>query len=179
MPPETIVGGEHTVHPDEISGRWWKATRPDVGYGHQIVRGFALSTDQKWIEAPEKVGGTAGEYLDRLDLHNRLFEDDVRIERVVPHPGGRLSVVTSQHNVQGRAASPEEIDETMHLHGFERIAHGMYYHPGEQVLAYDLVPRNAVFREGQAVPIDAIMQRATPDFAGFLRRHEEISPGQP
>jgi hypothetical protein len=117
-------------------------------------------------------GATPSEYLDRLAIHNRIFGDDVRLERIVP-VGGRLSIITSQPAIKGRDARQEEIDAMMAEKGFERIGLGTYYHSGEGLLVHDLVPKNAKVSEQDGVvqPIDPVIQRVTPEFAEFLRRH--------
>jgi hypothetical protein len=106
-------------------------------------------------------------------VQNRIFEDDVRLERVVK-TGAGISVVTSQPAIKGRAAQPEEIDATMASLGFEKLAPGIYHHPDKGLIVHDLHPRNAVFRENRAVPIDAALQRAKPEFANFVRRNANL-----
>lgn len=78
------------------SDRFLKQTRIETHAGFGI---HINSTGQ---------GATPAEYLDRLATVNRIFNDDVRIERVLKL-GGTLSVVTSQPRITGRAATPEEI----------------------------------------------------------------------
>lgn len=78
-------------------------------------------------------GATAGEYLDRLALPNRILSDDIHLERVVS-VGGRLSIVTSQPFIRGVDASQAEIDRCLEDLGFERIGTGTYYHSGEGFL---------------------------------------------
>ena len=55
--------------------------------------------------------------------------------------------------------------------GFEEPAPAVYFHPAEGVLVRDLAPRNVVFSEGLAVPIDPVVQWATQGFAEFIRRN--------
>ncbi len=97
-------------------------------------------------------GATAGEYLDRLALNNRIFGVDVRLERVLKHSAERAVIVTSQPNAVGRPATPEEIRAMMVAKGFEELAPAVFYHPPEAVLVHDLAPRNVVFTQGRAVP---------------------------
>lgn len=114
-------------------------------------------------------GATAGEYLDRLALQNRIFSDDIHIERVVS-VGGRLSIVTSQPFVRGVDAPQEEIDRYMADMDFERIGVGTYYDADEGLLVYDLVPKNAKKdAAGHILLIDPVIQRVRPDFADFMR----------
>jgi Serine/Threonine/Tyrosine Kinase found in polyvalent proteins len=97
----------------------------------------------------------------------------VRLERVVRNDA-KLSIVTSQPHIKGRAATPPEIDATMKSKGFEKLAPGAYYHAGERILVHDMHPRNAVFSEGVAVPIDPAIQHATPEFAAFLKANPHL-----
>jgi hypothetical protein len=59
-------------------------------------------------------------------LHNKLFDDDVRVERIVPvntgAAGPRYSIVTSQPAIRGVAASEKETDAMMDGKGFEKLA---------------------------------------------------------
>jgi len=150
IPKNKHLGGEHAVDFDERRNRFIKATLPEIGFGY----GTYLSNSGQQ--------STPGEYLERLALHNRIFDDDVRIEFVVPRGGGKYSIVSSQPAVRGDPATQEQIDETMRSKGFEPFGNGVYYNQAEGLLIHDMHPRNAVFREGSAVPIDTSIQRVTP-----------------
>ena len=158
--PEDSRGGEHIVHFDERSGRYFKATRPEAQRGYGIAFGS------------HSQGATPGEYLDRLIIHNRIFGDDVRLERVVSI-GDKLSIVTSQPTIKGRDATQTEIDGMMAQKGFEKIGVGAYYHSDENILIHDLVPKNVKVsgHDGMVHPIDPVIQRVTPEFADFMKRH--------
>ena len=52
--------------------------------------------------------------------------------------------------------------------GFKYIAPGTFYHGADQILAFDLYPKNVKFNLGETLPIDPVVQRATPDFARFI-----------
>jgi hypothetical protein len=64
-------GGEHDVFFQKRSGRYLKATRQDRHKGYGIALGSHIH------------GATPSEYLDRLFLQNCIFDDDIRLERVV------------------------------------------------------------------------------------------------
>lgn len=49
-------------------------------------------------------GATPSEYLDRLDLQNLIFHDDIRLERVVAN-GGKPIIITSQPFTMGLMAT--------------------------------------------------------------------------
>lgn len=116
-------------------------------------------------------GATPAEYLDRLALQNKIFDDDIRLERVVLK-SGRPVIVTSQPAIAGQAALPHLVDELMVSVGYERLAAGAYYREG--FLIFDLVPRNAIAAaDGIVYPIDPVVQRVQPDFADFLRENPD------
>lgn len=116
-------------------------------------------------------GATPAEYLDRLALQNKFFDDDIRLERVVLK-SGRPVIVTSQPAIAGQAALPHLVDELMVSVGYERLAAGAYYREG--FLIFDLVPRNAIAAaDGIVYPIDPVVQRVQPDFADFLRENPD------
>ena len=162
LPPEDTRGGEHIVHFDEDSQRVIKATRPEAFHGYGLSYG---SYSQ---------GATPSEYLDRISQQNRLFGDDVRIERIVPSQG-KLSIVTSQPMIKGRDASQDEIDSYMAGKGFRKIGPSAYHSEGENILVHDLVPKNAkVGASGIVHPIDPAIQRVTPDFASDLEKYSMV-----
>jgi hypothetical protein len=155
LPREDKRGGEHTVQlpsEDDKSQRVIKATRPEASAGYGIAIG-------------SNGGASPGEYLDRQTIHNRIFNDDVKLERVVP-VGSKLSIVTSQPHINGRNATADEIDSYMGQKGFEKVASGSYYHRQEGLFVHDLSANNAKLSAttGQVRVIDAVIQRATPSF---------------
>ena len=69
--------------------RYRKATRLDRHRGYGIALGSLTH------------GATPSEYLDRLALQNRIFEDHIRLERVVENDG-RPIILTSQPSLKGQ-----------------------------------------------------------------------------
>jgi hypothetical protein len=61
IPENRFGGGEHAVDFDERRQRYIKGTLPEIGFGH----GAYLSTTGQQA--------TAGEYLHRMALQNRIF----------------------------------------------------------------------------------------------------------
>ena len=55
-------------------------------------------------------------------------------------------------------------------------APGAFYNEAEGVLAFDMYPKNVKFSNGVAVPIDPVLQRATPEFAEFIRQNHQNLP---
>ena len=127
----------------------------------QLGYGIALGSNCR--------GATPSEYLDRLDLQNLIFHDDIRLERVVLK-NGKPIIVTSQPAIKGGSPTQAALDEMMTGKGYEKLADGAYYSSQEGLLIFDLFPRNAILAaDGQIYPIDPVIQRITPDFGQFLR----------
>jgi hypothetical protein len=118
-------------------------------------------------------GATPSEYLDRLDLQNLIFHDDIRLERIVANNGQPI-IITSQPFINGVAATAAALDDLMLGKGYEKLTEGAYYSEREGLLVFDLIPRNAILAaDGQIYPIDLVIQRITPDFGQFLREHPD------
>jgi hypothetical protein len=94
LPPEFTRGGEHQVFFQKRTQRYLKVTLPDKHKGYGIALGSLTH------------GATPAEYLDRLDLQNKIFNDDIRLERVVVKNAQPL-IVTSQPAVKGDMKLPE------------------------------------------------------------------------
>ena len=97
LPPEDARGGEHTVYFDEQFNRYIKSTIPEKHKGYGIALGSYTH------------GATPSEYLDRLALQNRIFNDDLRLERIVVR-NAKPIIVTSQPFISGEHASQEALD---------------------------------------------------------------------
>jgi hypothetical protein len=157
LPPEFGRGGEHQVYFHRSKQRYLKATLLE----RQLGYGIALGSHVR--------GATPSEYLDRMNLQNQLFGDDIRLERVVLK-GGKPVIVISQPAIKGGHPEPAALDELMQGKGYERLADGAYYDAKSGLLVFDLFPRNAIqTADGHVYPIDPVIQRITPDFAQFLR----------
>ncbi len=118
-------------------------------------------------------GATPSEYLDRLDLQNRIFDDDIRLERIVIR-NDKPIIVTSQPAIKGVAPTQIALDELMAGKGYEKLTDGAYYDERAGLLIFDLFPRNAIqAANGHIYPIDPVIQRITPEFAQFLREHPD------
>jgi hypothetical protein len=112
LPKDDVGGGEHIVRLDEKADRVIKATH----------------------------GATPSEYLDRLNLQNLIFNDDIRLERVVVKSGQPV-IVTSQPAIKGTVPTQAAIDETMDAKGFEKLTPGAYYDEPHGLLLFDLFPK--------------------------------------
>lgn len=159
LPPEFARGGEHQVYFHKRKQRYFKATLLE----RQLGYGIALGSNSR--------GATPAEYLDRLDLQNQIFADDIRLERVVLKLGKPV-ILTSQPAIKGTAPVQSALDELMTGKGYEKLAGGAYYDQRGGLLIFDLIPRNAIqAANGVIFPIDPVIQRITPDFGQFLRDH--------
>jgi hypothetical protein len=154
--PEFGRGGEHVVYFHRASQRYFKATRSDAQLGYGIALGSFLR------------GATPSEYLDRLELQNSVFGDDIRLDRVIRN-NGKPIIITSQPAVEGVEAPAFVIDALMLEKGYEKLAEGAFY-DGRELFIFDLFPRNVIqTTSGDVFPIDPVIQRVTPEFAAFLR----------
>ncbi|MEW6301829.1 MAG: hypothetical protein AB1705_00045 [Verrucomicrobiota bacterium] len=161
LPKDDVGGGEHIVRMEEKSNRVLKATQLGKHKGYGIALGSFSH------------GATPAEYLDRLNLQNIIFNDDIRLERVVLK-GGKPVIVTSQPAIKGIVPAQAAIDETMAAKGFETLTPGAYYDERNGLLIFDLFPRNAMQAEdGVIYPFDPVIQRIQPDFADFLRANPD------
>ena len=159
IPKDDTGGGEHTVRLHSHRGRVVKSTLPNRHRGY----GIALGSYSQ--------GATPAEYLDRLALQNEIFNDDIRLERVVVRNGNPI-IVTSQPAIKGDLPTQDALDEMMLQKGFEHLAAGAYYDSGRGLLVFDLFPKNArQAKDGVIYPFDPVVQRITPDFADFLRQN--------
>jgi len=118
-------------------------------------------------------GATPSEYLDRLTLQNRIFNDDIQLERIVTNDGKPI-IITSQPAIKGDAPVQAALDGLMAAKGYEKLADGAYYDKQAGLLVFDLFPRNAIqAANGHIYPIDPVIQRITPEFGQFLREHPD------
>jgi hypothetical protein len=157
VPPAFTRGGEHQVFFQKRTQRYIKATLPDRQKGY----GIALGSFTR--------GATPAEYLDRLDLQNKIFDDDIQLERIVPN-NGKPIIVTSQPAIKGVAPTQTALDELMLAKGYEKLTEGAFYDEQSGLLIFDLIPRNAIHAaNGVIYPIDPVIQRVTKEFGQFLR----------
>jgi hypothetical protein len=161
LPKDDVGGGEHIVRLVEKADRVIKATQLGKHKGYGIALGSLT------------LGATPAEYLDRLSLQNVIFNDDIRLERVVLKDGKPV-IVTSQPAIKGIVPTQAAIDETMAAKGYERLTGGAYYDSELGLLIFDLFPKNAMqAADGVIYPFDPVIQRVQPDFADFLRANPD------
>ena len=157
LPPEFARGGEHQVFFQKRNQRYLKATLLDRQLGYGIALGSFVH------------GATPSEYLDRLNLQNQIFDDDIRLERIVVR-NDKPIIIISQPAIKGGSPTQIELDELMTAKRYEKLTDGAYYDEKGGLLVFDLFPRNAIqTADGDIFPIDPVIQRITPDFGQFLR----------
>ncbi len=157
LPPEFTRGGEHQVYFHKRKQRYIKATLLE----RQLGYGIALGSNSR--------GATPSEYLDRMDLQNQIFNDDIQLERIVIKNGMPV-IVTSQPAIKGGSPTKAALDELMQGKGYKKLADGAYDAEQDGLLIFDLFPRNAIqAADGHIYPIDPVIQRITPEFGEFLR----------
>src|ERR1041384_7319140 len=92
--PDLRSGGEeHRVSTTGDLSRYWKATHPGR-------YGFAIRCGEETGHLPELVRAQPLEYLQRLQLQNSVFTDDIRLEGVALERE-RLVIRTSPETVLG------------------------------------------------------------------------------
>ena len=153
-PPDTR-GHEHEVWFSERDRRVLKATYPNKF-------GLTLGVHRD---------ATPSQYLRRLALQNRVFDDDIRLIGVW-NDRGRLRIVTSQPMIEGRTATDAEMEATLITLRFVPLfadADPLWYRPADRVLAFDAHPRNFVITPaGMVIPIDVNLVSASDDIAARL-----------
>ena len=114
LPPVFARGGEHQVFFQKRTQCYLKATLPDRQKGYGIALGSFTH------------GATPSEYLDRLALQNQIFNDDIRLERIVGN-NGRPIIIISQPFIKGGTPTQAALDELMTGKSYEKLADGAYY----------------------------------------------------
>jgi hypothetical protein len=134
-------GDEHEAWFDEKSNRWFKATYPDR---------FGLAWGREGT-------ATAREYLSRLVLQNKFFQDDIRFVALI-NSRKHLRVLTSQPHVAGERATAAEIKKWFLGLGFCPLETGgriAWYREKENLLVADAHEGNVLkSTRGDLVPID-------------------------
>lgn len=178
IPPASYLPGlrpggeEHRVATPGDLSRYWKATHPGRC-------GFTVVCGDETGGQPELTHALPLEYLERLQLQNRLFNDDIRLEGIASELG-KLVVVTSQETIIGSAVTDAEMSAFMAklwfapLRGLSLGRPGAlaFYRDLDEVAAFDAHPGNFV-KDGNGVvlPIDLILLRADAGLQKALAAH--------
>lgn len=161
---------EHAIWIDEEAGRYWKYT---LGEGY----GYVPSISQKTVFGKTFTRlaispASPSQYLRRVELMNRIFGDDIRIEGITKSGG----LVISQPGIAGRAATMEEIDEAFLGMGWikipdddldlvDQLRGSAWYSPLHKVVVVDARTANCVrTRQGKIAPIDIMISDVGDNF---------------
>lgn len=128
------------------------------------------------MSAPTLTNALPAEYLNRLLLSNRVFDDEVKLVGVTLEPDGMV-VVTTQPTIVGTAASLEDMLDFFArrrfapLPGFCAGYKGSlsFYRDLDQVAVFDAHPANFIRdRRGIILPIDGVVVQADDELAAML-----------
>lgn len=149
--PRNGFGDEHEAWYDEATSRWFKATYPNRF-------GMAWGRDGS---------ANAREYLSRLVLQNRYFNDDIRLIALV-NCEQKLRVLTSQPHIAGGPAPAATIQAWFENLGFRRLVVGgriVWHRQEENLLVADAHEGNVIITpSGTLVPIDLNIMEPSRDF---------------
>ena len=166
-------GGEHVI---ELNAQGTRV----IKHAHEY--GFTLFADQPDVHNLDHRAlnirrSTPGEYLERMQLQNQVFGDDIRLEGL--SSDGRP--VISQGVIKGRDATFPEIDKFMKGAGFVKISPDKqaltgilndtgWFHPAERIVVADLRPANVKVdhASGELIPIDVMITRMDQDLSSLL-----------
>jgi hypothetical protein len=166
MLPRLEGGKEHDLIFDEATGSVLKFTKPSRA-------GYVVSFD---FGNPRLVPALPLEYLERQDLHNQLFADNIRFVGMGGDPYNRR-IITRQDLVKGRPAEWDEIDRMMVEDlGFSKLRdnHGIGYAESfayirDDVAVFDMRPPNVFMTDdGILVAIDSIPVRLSEEARKLL-----------
>lgn len=177
--------GEHHVYWDVAREKYFKIT-----HGVELDRaGFALTVgtisrigkkSQNNISVPHLREATPFEYLARLQLFNRTFQDSIELEGVFVEPG-KEAIVTSQPFINGRIATEEEVKRFMTESGFAvlpDIRRGKqnsvsYFRQSDGIAVFDTHGQNFLVSGSEIMPIDALIIAVSEEMEAFLSMTED------
>jgi hypothetical protein len=165
LTPDLKGGVEHDVTFDDATGTVLKFTKPDKA-------AYAVNFD---LGTPKMASATPLDYLERLEIQNEIFGDNLRFVGVATADDGRR-IVTRQDVVTGRPARWEEIVRMMTDLGFTKLRHnhGVGYEDSyafvrDDAAVFDMRPANVfVTEDGVIVPVDCIPVRLPPGKRAFF-----------
>jgi hypothetical protein len=149
-------GDEHQAWYDQNTNRWFKATYPNR---------FGLSWFGEDTASP-------GEYLTRLVLQNKHFNDRIDLVALV-NSNGKLRVITSQPHIAGEPASHDEIQKWFlglqftKVESENRIA---WYSALDNLLVADAHEGNIARSGGTLVPIDLNLIQPTGELLALVKK---------
>ena len=156
-PPHREGGREHDVRFDEELGCWWKYTKPNMA-------GYTVSWSEE--DTPYLHNALPLDYLERLELQNFVFGDDVRLAGLWNSQDNDWRIVTTQPDVQGHRATLEQLQEAFQRAQFELLPwRGIGYADSlsfrkEGTDVWDVHPANVLItKEGYPLPFDVMLTK--------------------
>ncbi len=156
-------GREHDVLTDGAS--WYKLTTVGcAGYWLSLADGQASLFPARPLQ-----------YLDRWAIHNRAFGDDVSVVAIADEGPWRQSIVIRQRHFAGKVPSQEDLSRCLRARGYREldvrdpVGYGGKTFVSGEVCISDVRPANALFMEGDIVPIDFLVRRVRPDLVSRLQ----------
>lgn len=154
-------GNEHQVWFEETSGCYLKATWPDF---------FGLLVIHRPHEEPK---ASPIDYLERWQLHNEVFGDEVRFLGALQTEGG-LRMLIRQPAIAGAPASEEEIRRFFTDSGwlpFKIEGNTAYFDPARRVVISDTHRANLILMDdGLLAPIDLRVQAVSGSLLDTVTR---------
>lgn len=151
---------------------------PDAfGYEHEVWFPKSDDDNPRVLKAtycnsfgvmPDGSEATPVGYLERLQLQNLVFGDDIELEGVIEPSFALIRIVTSQQAIQGRPAEVEEIELFFSQRSFQRFVwHGksVWFREMDRVICADTHGGNIlVTHGGEMAAIDVPVMFAPRDF---------------
>lgn len=153
--------GEHVVGFDPGSACWWKTTHAGkCGVGAEFHYDDLPPFDIVRISSRELL---PSDYIERLQIHNREFGDDIRLEGYLE--GEHPSLVISQPDIAGSPATAAQMTWQMERLGYRpmptlhvgKSRSISFYHPEKRIALFDAHPGNFFHVDGLTLPVDGIL----------------------
>ncbi|MEO8615744.1 MAG: hypothetical protein ABI600_11435 [Luteolibacter sp.] len=175
--PDSRIGSEHVVDFDDNLKLVGKTTKPpNFGLIPAIVN-LALAVRPgeaaKHRKAIEFIAATPLEYLDRWQMNNEIFGDDVQLVSMIQWSDGQISFGITQPQYQGVPAEARDIDRFFMEAGWTLLKdpshHKVFFNYAFQVMAIDAESRNCYITEDGLQPFDVILCEPDEETERFLR----------
>jgi hypothetical protein len=152
--PPDDEGNEHQVWFNSVSSTDLKATWPDF-FGMQVIH-----------RNHEEAKASPVAYLERWQLHNEIFGDDVQFLGVLETEGSSISLLIKQPAITGQPATLEQIKNFFtenHWLPFQIQNNLAFFDPVRKIVISDTHRGNIILMDdGLLAPIDLRIQALTP-----------------